>query len=206
MNKKTVFLNLALLFIMLVTGALTYWVISKDNTVQHIVKADNPDAILVNATYIQMDKDGSPHYIMSTPHLTHYAEKDRSEFIKPDITIINVNAEPYRVTANKGNSEHGTEIAHLIGSVKLHQKADKQNKELTILTSRATIYLDPNLHKALKLKAIETSRSISDLVNSAVRDALAEDAEDIAAFDNRAGEALISYDEMVKRLKKDGRI
>jgi len=71
---------------------------------------------------------------------------------------------------------------------------------------RATIYLDPNLHKALKLKSIETSRSISDLVNSAVRDALAEDAEDIAAFDDRAGEALIPYDEMVKRLKKDGRI
>jgi hypothetical protein len=71
---------------------------------------------------------------------------------------------------------------------------------------RATIYLDPILHKALKLKSVETSRSISDLVNSAVRDALAEDAEDIAAFDDRAHEALISYDEMIKRLKKDGRI
>ena len=71
---------------------------------------------------------------------------------------------------------------------------------------RATIYLDPVLHKALKLKAVETSRSISDLVNSAVREALAEDAEDLAAFDERADEPLISYDEMIKRLKKDGRI
>jgi hypothetical protein len=71
---------------------------------------------------------------------------------------------------------------------------------------RATVYLDPTLHKALKLKAVETSRSISDLVNSAVREALAEDAEDLAAFDKRADEPLISYDEMVKRLKKDGRI
>ncbi|MBU0987930.1 MAG: CopG family transcriptional regulator [Proteobacteria bacterium] len=71
---------------------------------------------------------------------------------------------------------------------------------------RATVYLDPVLHKALKLKAVETSRSISDLVNAAVREALAEDAEDLAAFDKRAGEPLISYDEMVKRLKKDGRI
>jgi hypothetical protein len=62
------------------------------------------------------------------------------------------------------------------------------------------------LHKALKLKAVETSRSISDLVNSAVREALAEDAEDLAAFDERADEPLISYDEMIKRLKKDGRI
>ena len=71
---------------------------------------------------------------------------------------------------------------------------------------RATIYLDPVLHKALKLKAVETSRSISDLVNSAVREALAEDAEDLAAFDERADEPLVSYDEMIKRLKKDGRI
>jgi hypothetical protein len=71
---------------------------------------------------------------------------------------------------------------------------------------RATIYLDPTIHKALKLKSFETSRSISDLVNAAVREALAEDAEDLAAFDDRANEALISYDEMLKRLKKDGRI
>ncbi len=71
---------------------------------------------------------------------------------------------------------------------------------------RATIYLDPILHKALKLKSFETSRSISDLVNTAIRESLAEDAEDLAAFDERADEALISYDEMIKRLKKDGRI
>jgi transcription antitermination factor NusA-like protein len=71
---------------------------------------------------------------------------------------------------------------------------------------RSTVYLDPVLHKALKLKAVETSRSISELVNEAVREALAEDAEDLAAFDERADEPLISYDEMVKRLKTDGRI
>ncbi|NWF92438.1 MAG: ribbon-helix-helix protein, CopG family [Syntrophaceae bacterium] len=73
-------------------------------------------------------------------------------------------------------------------------------------TKRVTVYLDPELHKALRLKAVETSRSISELVNNAIREALAEDAEDIAAFEERAKERLISYDEMVKRLKKDGRI
>ena len=71
---------------------------------------------------------------------------------------------------------------------------------------RATIYFDPVLHKALKLKSFETSRSLSELVNTAVREALAEDAEDLAAFDERADEPLISYDEMVKRLKKNGHI
>jgi hypothetical protein len=73
-------------------------------------------------------------------------------------------------------------------------------------TKRATIYFDSDLHKALRLKAVETSRSVSELVNEAVREALAEDAEDLAAFRERSGEPLISYDEMVKRLKKDGRI
>jgi hypothetical protein len=71
---------------------------------------------------------------------------------------------------------------------------------------RATIYFDPIIHKALKLKSIETSKSISELVNTAVKEALAEDAEDIAAFEERANEPLISFSEMVKRLKKDGRI
>ncbi len=77
---------------------------------------------------------------------------------------------------------------------------------MTTQTKRATVYLEPDLHKALRLKAAETSRSISEIVNNAIREALAEDAEDIAAFEERAGEPLISYDEMVKRLKRDGRI
>ncbi|MFH1032454.1 MAG: CopG family transcriptional regulator [Chloroflexota bacterium] len=73
-------------------------------------------------------------------------------------------------------------------------------------TKRTTIYLDPDLHKALRLKAIAVSQSVSELINDAIRERLAEDAEDIAAFEEREREPLISYDEMVKRLKKDGRI
>jgi predicted transcriptional regulator len=73
-------------------------------------------------------------------------------------------------------------------------------------TKRATVYLDPDLHKALRLKAVETNQSVSELVNEAIRQALAEDAEDLAAFDDRADEPLIRYDEMVLRLRKDGRI
>lgn len=71
---------------------------------------------------------------------------------------------------------------------------------------RVTVYFDSDLHKALRLKSVETSRSVSDLVNEAVREALAEDAEDISTFDERADEPLISYEEMIKRLKEDGRI
>ena len=71
---------------------------------------------------------------------------------------------------------------------------------------RATVYLDPELHKALRLKAVETSQSLSKLVNDAIKESLAEDADDIAAFEERAKEPLISYEAMVKRLRKDGRI
>jgi hypothetical protein len=73
-------------------------------------------------------------------------------------------------------------------------------------TKRTTIYFDPDLHKALRLKAAAISRSISELVSDAVRGSLAEDAEDMSAFEERGKVPMISYDEMVKRLKRDGRI
>jgi hypothetical protein len=72
--------------------------------------------------------------------------------------------------------------------------------------TRATVYLDPELHKALRLKAVETSQSLSKLVNDAIKESLAEDAEDIAAFGERVKEPLISYETMIKRLKIDGKI
>ena len=73
-------------------------------------------------------------------------------------------------------------------------------------TKRATIYFDPSIHQALKFKSIETSRSISTLVNEAVKAALSEDADDIMAYEARMDDPLISFSDMVKRLKKDGRI
>jgi hypothetical protein len=77
---------------------------------------------------------------------------------------------------------------------------------MTTLLKRSTVYLDSTLHQALRLKALETSRSMSEIINEAVREALGEDAEDLASFEERADEPLISYEQMVKRLKKDGRI
>ena len=77
---------------------------------------------------------------------------------------------------------------------------------MSTMTKRSTIYFDPVLHRALRMKAAETSRSVSDLVNDAVRENLSEDAEDLAAFDERAKEPLISYEEMLKGLQADGRI
>ncbi len=77
---------------------------------------------------------------------------------------------------------------------------------MTTQNKRTTIYLDSDLHRALRLKSATLSRSVTKLINDAVRESLAEDAEDLAAFEDRVKEPLISYDEMVKRLKKDGKI
>ncbi len=75
---------------------------------------------------------------------------------------------------------------------------------MTTQNKRTTIYLDPELHKALRMKAAASSKSVTALINDAVRESLAEDAEDNAAILVREKEPSISYDEMVKRLKKDG--
>jgi hypothetical protein len=77
---------------------------------------------------------------------------------------------------------------------------------MSVQSRRTTIYLDTDLHKALRLKAVENSRTVSDLVNEAVRESLAEDADDISAFAERVNEPLISYDEMVTKLRENGRI
>ena len=71
---------------------------------------------------------------------------------------------------------------------------------------RSTIYLDSALHRALRIKAVHTRRSMSDLVNDAIRMALREDQEDLAAFDDRAGEPTISYEELLKDLRAHGKI
>ncbi len=71
---------------------------------------------------------------------------------------------------------------------------------------RATVYFDPEIHRALRLKAAETDRPISDLVNDAVKLALAEDAEDLATFEDRAREPNLPFESVVKDLKRRGKI
>lgn len=71
---------------------------------------------------------------------------------------------------------------------------------------RATVYFDPALHRALRLKAAETDRSLSDLVNEAVRYCLSEDAEDLSAFEERADEPDLPFEGVVKELKRSGKI
>ena len=77
---------------------------------------------------------------------------------------------------------------------------------MATLTKRVTVYFDPALHRALRMKAVETEQSISDIVNNALRHELAEDEEDLAVFAKRAKEPTISYEALLKKLKADGKI
>lgn len=71
---------------------------------------------------------------------------------------------------------------------------------------RSTVYLDPELHRAVKLKSAHSNRSISDIVNDSLRAALREDEEDLAAFEERASEPVMSYEALLAKLKADGKI
>ncbi len=71
---------------------------------------------------------------------------------------------------------------------------------------RATVYLDPALHRALRIKAAETDQSVSDIVNEAVRLTLAEDAEDLAAFRARAKEPNLDFETVLKDLRRRGKL
>ncbi len=74
------------------------------------------------------------------------------------------------------------------------------------MTKRATVYFDPELHQALRMKAVLTDHSISDIVNDAVKYALTEDAEDLAVFEERAYEPSLDFEDVLKDLKQSGKI
>lgn len=77
---------------------------------------------------------------------------------------------------------------------------------MATLSKRATVYFDPPLHRALKVKAAETERTLSDLVNEAVQLSLAEDAEDLAAIREREHEPNLRLEDVLQDLKQRGKI
>lgn len=74
------------------------------------------------------------------------------------------------------------------------------------LAKRATVYFEPEIHRALRLKAIEAERSVSDLVNDAIRRSLNEDADDLKAFRDRAKEPTLPFEQVLKDLRKRGKL
>ena len=77
---------------------------------------------------------------------------------------------------------------------------------MSVAVKRATIYFDSSLHRVLRLKSAETSRSVSELVNEAVSAALHEDLDDLEIFTKRAQEPTLSFESALKELKRNGKI
>ena len=74
------------------------------------------------------------------------------------------------------------------------------------LSKRSTVYFEPEIHQALRMKAATTHISVSEVVNEAVRIALREDQEDLSAFEQRAREPILSYEELLKDLESHGKL
>jgi hypothetical protein len=71
---------------------------------------------------------------------------------------------------------------------------------------RSTVYFDPDLYKALKIKAAQYEKSLSELINQAVRWSLVEDAEDLAAFEERKNEPNLDFEKVLRDLRTRGKI
>ena len=69
-------------------------------------------------------------------------------------------------------------------------------------SKRATVYFDPRLYKELRRRAAQTDRTVSDLVNQAVRTSLAEDAQDLAAFEERKRETSLAFEKVIADFKR----
>ena len=77
---------------------------------------------------------------------------------------------------------------------------------MTVLTKRTTVYLEQELHQALRLKAVVTNRSVSELINEMIRERLAEDADDLKSFRERADEPVVDYDTFLQELNAHGKL
>ncbi len=74
------------------------------------------------------------------------------------------------------------------------------------LSKKATVYFEPEIHDALKIKSAITHQSVSQVVNEAIRIVLQEDKEDLSAFEERIGEPTLSYEELLEDLKAHGKL
>ena len=74
------------------------------------------------------------------------------------------------------------------------------------LSKRSTVYFEPDIHQALRMKAATAHISVSEVVNEAVRISLREDQEDLRAFEQRANEPTLSYEELLQNLESHGKL
>jgi len=86
------------------------------------------------------------------------------------------------------------------------RRTRKRRRILGALKKRATIYFDPDIHRVLKIKSAYSNKSLSELIDIAIRNELAEDEEDIRAFAEREKEPTVTFESVLRDLKKNGKI
>lgn len=77
---------------------------------------------------------------------------------------------------------------------------------MNVAVKRATVYLDASLHRVLRLKSAETSRSVSELIGEAVALSLQEDLDDLQVFKKRSKEPTVSFESALQELQRNGKI
>ena len=136
--------------------------------------------------------------------------------LRGDRTIIVAARRPndrhhlYRIVSKINNmrfstASHSAATGAGVGPRMTHQRYDVMMTRMST-PKRSTIYFDPDIHRALRLKAAASERSISDVVNDAVRQTLSEDAADLEVFEKRRREPVLDFEEVVLTLRRSGKL
>ena len=131
-------LSLSILVIIALIGTLLlyhHFFTRRKSTTQLI-----PDAIITGIELTKIDKAGKKNYKFLSQKAYYYQQQNRTDFTAP-IGYYYAKNQPYwKLTADRGQALRGDQVIHLNGNVHLHQAAGKNNHEITLTTSKATIY------------------------------------------------------------------
>jgi lipopolysaccharide export system protein LptA len=160
MNQKIVIIAFLVLLCLVAVSSWMALGVLRQPAFIHVNKPENSDAFAVNANYERVDVQGDVHNKFFVKHLTHYSYNNFASFQQPVITIVNANKADWQITANRGDSKNGAEAVDLIENVKFYQPASANNKETTITTEKAVIFLKQkfaktDVHVAIKQPGLD---------------------------------------------------
>jgi LPS export ABC transporter protein LptC len=141
MNAKIISFTLSLLGLLIAVSWFTLQMV-KENMEAKPLSYASPDSFAHNVTFTKIDKDGKEQMVFYTPRLVSYQQRDYIEFAKPNITIKKQNGKPWKITADKGNSNSSGNIINLLDNVKFQQIQSKPSKTVSVTTSSIKIYID----------------------------------------------------------------
>ncbi|MCB1826909.1 MAG: LPS export ABC transporter periplasmic protein LptC, partial [Coxiellaceae bacterium] len=137
MNRKTLWFSLILL---LGAGLSIFLMIAREHQTEKTKPTGGVNAFMVQAKYVDYDKDGALHSQLEANQMKHYVKQDTSLFTKPKILIYTEDRTPWYITSDYGKSQNGTKKVLLYSNVTLYQPPKPNHPETTITTSELTVY------------------------------------------------------------------